>query len=390
MITAVTGHILSVDNGNDTEQSLVVKEGNTTFTLPEAPPERTGYVFDGWLVDGVLKDASAVVDFSVDLEIEAKWTKIYTVTYDANNGTGTAGPTILRDDVSSIKLSDGSSLENGVMKFYGWNTSADESGTFYKGGEDYSAKTDVTLYAVWKNEITVTFNSIGGTAVSPQKVVSGTRAAMPSAPVRKNAIFRFWSQDGSTEFYFNTPLYSDTTLTAVWKTTFTPGERGPAGGYIICTNTFGYNNTWTYLEASENALGYFAWGPDRNFGVTSWTEGEGLLNTDTVYSKMDGNERNGFSAIAVVKRHSNFANGITYNDWFLPNVGELMQIYFARKASKIPALSAYSSGAYWSSSEFTLDGKSVTYVRLYDVGTGNAPTYNPKAEAHLVLPVRRF
>ena len=105
---------------------------------------------------------------------------------------------------------------------------------------------------------------------------------------------------------------------------------------------------------------------------------------------MDGNERNGSSAIAVAKRHSNFANGITYNDWFLPNVGELMQIYFARKKSKIPALPAYSSGAYWSSSEFTLDGKSVTYVRLYDVGTGNAPTYNPKAEAHLVLPVRRF
>ena len=134
-------HTISVDNGNDTTQDLVVRDDVTTTTLPASPEERDGYVFDGWLVDGVLKDASTVVDFSVDMKIEAKWTAIYTVTYDANGGTGTKDPTILRDDESSVKLSDGSGLENGTMKFYGWNTTADESGITYKAQADYTEKT---------------------------------------------------------------------------------------------------------------------------------------------------------------------------------------------------------------------------------------------------------
>ena len=388
VITAVTGHILSVDNGNDTEQSLVVKEGNTTFTLPEAPTERTGYVFDGWLVDGVLKDASAVVDFSVDLEIEAKWTKIYTVTYDANKGTGTADPTILRDDVNSIKLSDGSSLENSVMKFYGWNTSADESGTFYKGGADYSEKKDVTLYAVWRNEITVTFNSNGGTAVSPQKVVSGTCAARPSAPVRKNAIFRFWSLDGVNAFNFNTTLFENTMLIAVWKTTFTVGERGPANGIIYYINPKS-GGGWTYLEASESALvGVYTWGPARSFGVTSGEDGDGYVNTKTVYDNMTSDEKSGSSAIAAIKRHSNIANGVTYDDWFVPNYGDLVRLYFARKDSKILALPAYSSGNYWVSTEYSYN--SAAQARIYDIGAGTTPSPISKGESYSVLPVRRF
>ena len=72
VITAVTGHILSVDNGDNTTQPLVVREYETTVTLPEKPAERNGYAFDGWLVDDVLRDASAVVDFSPDMQIKAK------------------------------------------------------------------------------------------------------------------------------------------------------------------------------------------------------------------------------------------------------------------------------------------------------------------------------
>ena len=384
-------HTISVDNGNDTTQNLVVRDDVTTTTLPASPEERDGYVFDGWLVNGVLKDASTVVDFSVDMKIEAKWTAIYTVTYDANGGTGTKDPTILRDDESSVKLSDGSGLENGTMKFYGWNTTADESGITYKAQADYTEKTDVTLYAVWKNEITVTFNSNGGTAVSSQKVISGTSAARPSTPGLRNAVFRFWSLDGVNEFNFSTPLTSDTTLYAVWKTTFAVGDRGPAGGFIFYINDQKYDSSWTYLEAQENIIiGAFTWGPERYLGCQSSGYGHGYSNTNTAYNNMTDAERNANYALSYIKRYSSINNGITYSDWFLPSSGDATSFNKVKSSlRKADGTLAYSSGTFWTSTEtnIAING---TYRAYYNDLSLGYTVQTAKSDSSNILPVRRF
>ena len=384
-------HTVTVDNGNDTTQDLIVRDDVTTTTLPAAPEERDGYVFDGWLVNGVLKDASAVVDFSPDMQVEAKWTVIYTITYDANGGSGTVLPTILRDDAANIKLSDGSGLENGVLKIYGWNTKADGSGITYRTLADYSEKADITLYAVWVNEITVTFNSKGGTAVSSQKVISGTSAAKPSTPGLRNAVFRFWSLDGVNEFNFSTPLTSDTTLYAVWKTTFAVGDRGPAGGFIFYINDQKYDNTWTYLEAQENIIiGAFTWGPERYLGCQSSGYGHGSSNTDTAFSAMSAAEQNANYALSYIKRYSSINNGITYSDWFLLSSGDAMSFNKVKSSlRKADGTLAYSSGTFWTSTEtnIAING---TYRAYYnDLSLGYTVQTYKSASAN-ILPVRRF
>ena len=384
-------HTVTVDNGNDTTQDLIVRDDVTTTTLPAAPEERDGYVFDGWLVNGVLKDASAVVDFSPDMQVEAKWTVIYTITYDANGGTGTKDPTILRDDKSSVKLSDGSGLENGVLKIYGWNTKADGSGITYRTLADYSEKADITLYAVWVNEITVTFNSKGGTAVSSQKVISGTSAAKPSTPGLRNAVFRFWSLDGVNEFNFSTPLTSDTTLYAVWKTTFAVGDRGPAGGFIFYINDQKYDNTWTYLEAQENIIiGAFTWGPERYLGCQSTGYGHGSSNTDTAYSAMSAAEQNANYALSYIKRYSSINNGITYSDWFLPSGGDATSLNKVKNSlRKTDGTLAYSSGTFWTSSETNIAIEGSYKAYYYDLSKGYSIQTAKSASAN-ILPVRRF
>ena len=70
----------------------------------------------------------------------------YTVTFDANGGTGTM-------DTVSAKAGEAVSttnkFENNGKVFYEWNTKADGSGTAYEEAESACFASDITLYAQW-------------------------------------------------------------------------------------------------------------------------------------------------------------------------------------------------------------------------------------------------
>lgn len=66
--------------------------------------------------------------------------------------------------------------------------------------------------------IIVTFNSTGGSAVTPQTIKKGTKAIKPTDPTMANFSFKYWfATDPNTAFDFNTILNSDTTLYATWQ-----------------------------------------------------------------------------------------------------------------------------------------------------------------------------
>ena len=149
---------ITVNNGDGTTQTVNVREDAKEITLPEAPAERTGFDFDGWLVNGKLKEASASVEYTEGMTIEAKWTVVYTITYNANEGTGSVEAGKLREDnTEGIEIASGTPLSNGSLSFSGWNTQADGNGTAYAPGAVYKTKADLTLYAIWIDEITVTY-----------------------------------------------------------------------------------------------------------------------------------------------------------------------------------------------------------------------------------------
>lgn len=68
---------------------------------------------------------------------------------------------------------------------------------------------------------TVSFNSMGGTAVASQTVLSGAHAAAPADPTRAGYTFEGWYTDGSYEnrFDFGAPVTADVTLYAKWSKT---------------------------------------------------------------------------------------------------------------------------------------------------------------------------
>ena len=71
----------------------------------------------------------------------------YTVTYNANGGSGAPAATTKSYGIN-LTLSSTQPTRSGYL-FTGWNTAADGSGTTYNSGATYSGNANLTLYAQW-------------------------------------------------------------------------------------------------------------------------------------------------------------------------------------------------------------------------------------------------
>lgn len=89
----------------------------------------------------------------------------YTITYNANGGTG-APPAQVKSFGEDIILSETVPARNGYT-FYCWAADAGEISFYYQPGDIYDADNDVTLYAVWQKDET--------------PVVTGTRLIVSEA-----------------------------------------------------------------------------------------------------------------------------------------------------------------------------------------------------------------
>ena len=104
---------------------------------------------------------STTVSASADSTISLTLTQLFTITYDANGGTGTvANQTVAFRQ--PFTTNNGSSLSRSGYSLSGWNTSSDGNGTNYMPNQNvttYSDANDITLYAMWKgNAVKVTFD----------------------------------------------------------------------------------------------------------------------------------------------------------------------------------------------------------------------------------------
>lgn len=162
--------------------------------------------------------ASKNVSFNVSVPA---WTS-YTVSYNANGGTGAPGnQTKWRDQ--TLTLSSTKPTRTGHT-FQGWATSKTGSVAYAAGGK-YAANSAVTLYAVWKaNTYSVKYNANGGTgAPSAQTKTYGVTLKLATViPTRDRYEFLGWgtSASATTVAYSaggNYTANSAVTLYAVWR-----------------------------------------------------------------------------------------------------------------------------------------------------------------------------
>ena len=121
---------------SDDEATKVIDSKSGVVELPEEPT-RSGYHFDGWFnADGSQFNPRNV---SAACEVSAKWTKIYTVTFETNGG----------ETVSPIETYTGeitlpTPVKNG-FPFLGWFTDSELTNEF----DGKNITSDMTVYAKW-------------------------------------------------------------------------------------------------------------------------------------------------------------------------------------------------------------------------------------------------
>lgn len=195
------------------------------------------------------EDNSLVVQVTAP---DKQTTNQYTVTFSKGyllsfDGNGSTGGTVPIDSTPhtvgasiSVPGNTGGLTRTGYT-FTGWNTAANGSGTSYVSGNTFTMpSSNSTLYAQWSvNGYTVTFDSQGGSAVSPITAAYGSVVTLPAAPTQTGYAFGGWNTaaNGSGTNYaaganFTIPA-GNITLYAQWSTVFGTITFDSQGGSAV-------------------------------------------------------------------------------------------------------------------------------------------------------------
>jgi hypothetical protein len=198
---------------------------------------QSGYVFEGWYFEsdysGTPVTGWTAGTYTDTVRLYAKWVKLYTVSFNANGGTGSMQSiTVREDELSTTNLPENAFTYDDHL-FVKWNTQADGSGTDIEKNVLLSnvitSETDVTLYAKWVKLCTVSFGANGGTGSMPSITVREDELSTTNLPENvftyDDHLFVKWNTqaDGTgTDFEKDALLSdvfaysSDVTLYAQW------------------------------------------------------------------------------------------------------------------------------------------------------------------------------
>lgn len=180
------------------------------LTVPSAIPVREGYVFEGWNApDGSPVKAETVLPWG-NCVLTAAWDyEYYDLILDTDGG-GSA-------DQISYHIDDVLSLPSVSKKGYHLTGWYDQDGNEYKNG-DVIPVGGLTLKAEWeRNTFKVSFDSNGGSNVSPVSVNEGDAFRYPQAPWRDGYVFAGWTDGSGNDVADGTVLSGPVTLYAKWN-----------------------------------------------------------------------------------------------------------------------------------------------------------------------------
>lgn len=230
--TAQTYTVSYNANGGSTAPASQTKVHGVTLTLSSTIPYRFNYEFLGWSVSSSATTATYTAGGSytgnASVTLYAVWKykpATYTVSYDANGGTGAPGRQTKTYGVTLTLTTIQPTRKNYL--FLGWSKDRNATSASYSAGGSYTNNADVTLYAVWQynpETYSIRYNANGGTgAPASQAKTYGVPLTLSAVkPTRAGYDFLGWSTDPTTMLTNYAPgeRYTDeasVTLYAVWR-----------------------------------------------------------------------------------------------------------------------------------------------------------------------------
>ena len=219
-----TGVIVTYKDG-DSEYAKQVLPSGTLATRPDAPAATPGYTFGGWnKADGTAWDYASdkVTD---NITLYAKWAaNTYTITFDTAGGSEIAPIT---QDYGTVITAPKAPTREGYT-FTGWDRDIPTTMPAH----------NMTVTAQWEiNRYTITFDTAGGSEITPITQDYGTAITAPANPTREGYTFIGWDREIPT-----TMPAENITLKARWK-----DIEKPTGEIVVGTNKWrGFLNTLTF------------------------------------------------------------------------------------------------------------------------------------------------
>ena len=311
----------------------VVKE-NSGYTLPESP-EREGYTFSGWKINGGddIHYAGETVTVAGNTRVTAVWTKTTPETVEKCMVVAVFDNAVV--DITFVDEGSVYTLPYVTREGYvldGWKENG--KGDTFTPGNGITISSDTTIRAVWRKTATVIFDTGGVKDIEPVAVPVGESVNEPDG-LDKSGFDLSWIKEDGTTYSFDSAVKKNITLTAVWKYhEYNVGDTGPAGGYIFydCDKDNESGNAdglkseecgWRYLESAPKAveLLFSTWGSDGDFATASGI-GEGKNNSEKL---LEAAGKDTSLSFPIVRKSDEYVlNG--FDDWFLPSIDEVNAI----------------------------------------------------------------
>lgn len=193
---------------------------------------RTGYCFLGWDTNYASGSASYLdgqaYAFTGDLSLYAIWVTqaSRTITFDPNLGSGT----MASQTATSNTVLNANTFTRSGYTFRNWNTQANGLGASYLSNYTYSFAASKTLYAIWSQNYTISYDSNTANAGSVP-ISQGYYASGPTVTIQSNSgslskvgnILTGWNSvaNGTGTSYalgqVNSTFSTNTTLFAQWS-----------------------------------------------------------------------------------------------------------------------------------------------------------------------------
>lgn len=232
----------------------------------------------------------------------------YTITYDANGGTG-APAAMTKWQGETVTISSTKPTRTNYT-FLGWSTSASATvqDDAYDPGDLYSADANLTLYAVWKNHTyIVSYDANGGTGAPENQIkIHGENLQLSVVkPIRTNYIFKGWATTATGGVAYEAGGYYVTNasikLYAVWAVDYTKPrlfnatvERCDSLGVLADDGTYGLAHfEWTsdykatLIEVAWKLPSDTEWTTESTSVITSVNGSSTQLNAPYIYLDPD-------------------------------------------------------------------------------------------------------
>ncbi len=236
--------------------TYTIEQNVQAFTFA---PVKNGYTFAGWYTDSDLTTPISTpyvitIGTTGAKTYYAKWTPTtYTVTFDANGGTGTITPTSkqVTYDAPYGELPAGPTPP-GAGSFIGWYT-ASTGGTQVTAETIVSTAGDHTLYARFESTFTVTVQyKCGSDVLHPQTTTNASEVSVAAeivAPVILGYEFVNWTGDNAT---FADASSASTTVNVTAATTVVANYAVVPMVYF--KNNLGWDDVYVSFDNTWNTV----------------------------------------------------------------------------------------------------------------------------------------